>query len=116
MADNTKIWPIFRWANWGLSDDLFTGIRNSFYFSNDMEIRQDAESIFPSPRPAYSTSEWVDLWTWENYNHIVKCSTYSEQDWWWIVCTERYVYLVTNAWVVSSLLLLIFVFSSFFCG
>ena len=54
MADNTKIWPIFRWANWGLSDDLFTGIRNSFYYSNDMEIRQDAKSIYPKPVPAYA--------------------------------------------------------------
>ena len=103
MADNTKIWPIFRWANWWLSDDLFTGIKNSFYFSNNMEIRQDAKSIFPSPRPAYSTSEWADLWTWENYNHSVKCTTYSSQDGWWVVCTDRYIYLVTNAWVVSSL-------------
>ena len=47
MADNTKIWPIFRWANWGLSDDLFTGIQNSFFYSQNLEIREDMRSIYP---------------------------------------------------------------------
>lgn len=47
MADNTKIWPIFRWANWWLSDDLFTGIQNSFYYSQNLEIREDMRSIYP---------------------------------------------------------------------
>ena len=47
MADTTKIWPIFRWANGGLSDDLFTGIQNSFYYSQNLEIREDMRSIYP---------------------------------------------------------------------
>lgn len=47
MADNTKIWPIFRWANWWLSDDLFTGIQNSFFYSQNLEIREDMRSIYP---------------------------------------------------------------------
>lgn len=50
MADNTKIWPIFRWANWGLSDDLFTGIQNSFFYSQNLEIREDMRSIYPCPQ------------------------------------------------------------------
>lgn len=104
MADNTKIWPIFRWANWGLSDDLFTGIRNSFYYSNNMEIRQDAKSIFPCPRPAYADNgTYIALWEWENYNHSVKCVTYSSQDGWWIVCSERYIYLVQSTWASEQL-------------
>lgn len=104
MADNTKIWPIFRWANWWLSDDLFTGIKNSFYYSNNMEIRQDAKSIFPCPRPAYADNDtYIALWEWENYNHSVKCVTYSSQDGWWIVCSERYIYLVQNQWASELL-------------
>ena len=103
MADNTKIWPIFRWANWWLSDDLFTGIKSSFYYSNNLEIRTDAKSVFPKPIPAYAdTSAWVDLGTWENNNHNVKCVTYSDKDVWWIVCTDRYIYLVSG-WTATQL-------------
>ncbi len=47
MADNTKIWPIFRWANWWLSDDMFTGIQNSFFYSQNLEIREDMRSVYP---------------------------------------------------------------------
>ena len=66
MADNTKIWPIFRSANWGLSDDLFTGIKNSFYYSNNMEIREDSKSIYPkqSPRATKSFDLWQATWDW----------------------------------------------------
>ena len=56
MADNTKIWPIFRWANWGLSDDLFTGIQNSFYYSKNLEIREDMRSIYPCPQAKIETT------------------------------------------------------------
>lgn len=104
MADNTKIWPIFRWANWGLSDDLFTGIKNSFYFSNDMEIRQDAKSVFPKPVPAYAdTDKWVELWSWENNNHNIKNVTYWAVDVGWIVCTDRYIYKVAADWTKIQL-------------
>ena len=54
-----KIWPIFRWANWGLSDDLFTGVRNSFYYSNNMEVLEDANWIYPKQSPRWSQ---IDLW------------------------------------------------------
>lgn len=95
MADTTKIWPIFRWANWGLSDDLFTGIRNSFYFSNDMEIREDAKSTFPKKVPAYadnSTSVAINVSELTN----VVCVFYSAVDVGWIVCCGKSVYKVTN--------------------
>lgn len=100
MADSTaKIWPIFRWANWWLSDDLFTGIRNSFYFSNDIEIREDAKSVYPKPIPAYDdASKKIEL----NANDLkVVNVTYSnEWDWnysWWLVCTQYKIYLVNEA-------------------
>ena len=101
MADTTKIWPIFRWANWGLSDDLFTGIKNSFYFSNDMEIRGDAKSVFPKWVPAYADdNKWVSIsisWYTE-----VKCVFYSDEDAWWIVCLSRWIYLVSS-WTATLL-------------
>lgn len=104
MADNTKIWPIFRWANWGLSDDLFTGIRNSFYYSNDMEIRQDAKSIYPKPVPAYA-DENTRITLPATETRIVNV-TYSVQ--WdgdvsgWLVCTENKIYLATaSGWVTE---------------
>lgn len=104
MADNTKIWPIFRWANGGLSDDLFTGIRNSFYYSNDMEIRQDAKSIFPKKVPAYAdTNVGIDVWDWDNGKRFVKNVTYSEMDVGWIVCLDKVIYKVASNWTVSSL-------------
>ena len=56
MADNTNIWPIFRWANWWLSDDLFTGIQNSFYYSKNIEIREDMRSIYPCPQSKVATA------------------------------------------------------------
>ena len=102
MADNTKIWPIFRWANWGLSDDLFTGIRNSFYFSNDMEIRQDAKSIFPKWVPAYADNDTgITVWDGSSYERDAVNVTYWANDW-WIVCSRKSIYKVV-AWVVTKL-------------
>jgi len=105
MADTTKIWPIFRWANGGLSDDLFTGIKNSFYFSNDMEIRQDAKSIFPKPVPAYAdANKWVNIWDGSSSNHNVINVTYSANDAGWLICTDRNIYLLDVDWVTVTLL------------
>jgi hypothetical protein len=101
MADTTKIWPIFRWANWWLSDDLFTGIKNSFYYSNDMEIRQDAKSIFPKPVPAYA-DENTRIAIWDASTNLLaqqpKCVFYSYNDYWWVVCGARKIYLIADAW------------------
>ena len=106
MADNTKIWPIFRWANWWLSDDLFTGIKNSFYFSNDMEIRQDAKSIFPKPVPAYADiNTRIALWDASTSTLAQQpiCTYYSYKDSWWIVCWLRNIYLIPNVWATTIL-------------
>ena len=103
MADNTKIWPIFRWANWGLSDDLFTGIRNSFYSSNDMEIREDAKSIYPKKVPAYADENWFDIGTWVSWEHTVKNVTYSSKDWGWLILLDKKVYLLANNNTITAL-------------
>ena len=104
MADNTKIWPIFRWANWWLSDDLFTGIKNSFYYSNDMEIRQDAKSAYPMGVPAYADLvKWVGVWDWTSGKQYAKCVTYSDSDSWWIICLDKDIYLLADTWTLSNL-------------
>lgn len=102
MADNTKIWPIFRWANWWLSDDLFTGIKNSFYFSNDMEIRQDAKSIYPKWVPAYADNTVQKSISVSSYTEV-KCVFYSNEDWWWVICCTRKIYLLNALGVISEL-------------
>lgn len=106
MADTTKIWPIFRWANGGLSDDLFTGIKNSFYFSNDMEIREDAKSIFPKWVPAYADANtrkscW-DGSTWTLRSEPV-CVYYSKDDNGWIICWLRDIYKLDTSGTVTNL-------------
>jgi hypothetical protein len=97
MADTTKIWPIFRWANGGLSDDLFTGIRNSFYFSNDMEIREDAKSIFPAKVPAYADNNTkIELWDGTTNSFETKNVTFTDWDWWVVACTKNIYWVSFN--------------------
>lgn len=81
MADNTKIWPIFRWANGGLSDDLFTGIRNSFYYSDKIEIRQNSKAIYPA--------RWVD-YQWEKVSWKPVEMLYHGWKW----------YIFTDSWTI----------------
>ena len=97
MADNTKIWPIFRWANWGLSDDLFTGIRNSFYYSNDMEIRQDAKSIYPMWVPAYAdtnTKVSISATSYQEVKCVFYCNNAYAWTAWWVICLDREIYWI----------------------
>ena len=97
MADNTKIWPIFRWANGGLSDDLFTGIKNSFYFSNDMEIREDAKSIYPKPVPAYAdvnTKVSISATSYQEVKCVFYCSNAYAWTAWWVICLGREIYWI----------------------
>ena len=106
MADNTKIWPIFRWANWWLSDDLFTGIRNSFYYSNDMEIREDAKSIFPKWVPAYAdTDKRFTIWSWDTSTNALApvAILYWANDYGWLIFTKRDIYLVSSPNTVTKL-------------
>ena len=110
MADNTKIWPIFRWANGGLSDDLFTGIRNSFYYSNDMEIREDAKSIFPKPVPAYADANtWIAVWTASN-NYIFNVTKTTHD--WWLVCLGKKIYSVNTS---TETVTLVCTFADYIC-
>ena len=85
MADNTKIWPIFRWANWGLSDDLFTGIKNSFYYSDNIEIRQNSKAIYPCYRPNYQS---------QTVNGMPVCMLYHNAYW----------YIFTDEWKIYKTL------------
>lgn len=45
MAESNLTAPIFRWATGWLSDDLFTGIKDSFFASKNINIRDLAEWI-----------------------------------------------------------------------
>lgn len=83
-----KVWPIFRWANWGLSDDLFTGIRNSFYYSNNMEVLEDANWIYPKQNPRWTK---IDLWTRTSVWDIVAILYFKSNRY---VFTQRNVYKV----------------------
>ena len=106
MADTAKIWPIFRWANWWLSDDLFTGIKNSFYFSNDMEIRQDAKSAYPKPVPAYAdVNTRIAVWDWSTNDLAAapRCVFYSDEDVGRIVCGMYNIYKVADNGTVTLL-------------
>ena len=106
MAESAKIWPIFRWANWWLSDDLFTGIRNSFYYSNDMEIREDAKSIYPKWVPAYADVN-LRYALWDGSTSVLaqqpRCVYYSYIESGWVVCWLRNIYLIADTWTVSVL-------------
>ena len=102
MADTAKIWPIFRWANWWLSDDLFTGRQNSFYYSNDMEIREDAKSAFPKWVPAYIDASTQSSISVSSYREVI-ATFYSEEDSWWIVCTTYEVYKIASNGTVTLL-------------
>ena len=90
MADNTKIWPIFRWANWWLSDDLFTGIQNSFYYSKNLEIREDMRSIYPCPQ-AIIASGWASVGSSEVPVKMVQLGTFS-----WAVFSWSKVYTLDS--------------------
>ena len=38
MAESNVVAPIFRWANWWIADDIFTGINNSYFYSENIEV------------------------------------------------------------------------------
>ena len=45
MAESNVVAPIFRWANWWIADDIFTGINNSYFSSKNIEIRENSKGI-----------------------------------------------------------------------
>lgn len=45
MAESNVIAPVFRGANWGIADDIFTWINNSYFSSKNIEVRENARGI-----------------------------------------------------------------------
>ena len=45
MAESNVLAPIFRGANWGIADDVFTWIQDSYFSSKNIEIRDNARGI-----------------------------------------------------------------------
>ena len=90
MSNETKIWPIFRWANGWLSDDLFTWVANSFYFSNDMEVRLDAKSIYPCKKPAYTDD--ATKFTLDTSSNSLEIRAVLKTTLWWVIFTRRDIY------------------------
>ena len=84
MAESNVVSPIFRWANWGIADDIFTGIQNSYFSSKNIEIRENAQWISLTKKLNIGTettakinvivkiddSTFVALW---DYGVIYKC-------------------------------------------
>lgn len=95
MAENTKIWPIFRWANGWISDDLFTGIQNSYYYSDKIEVREDAKSIYPSTVPTTLGDAWsYTLWT-ETDKPVEMLMTQDSN-------TDLYVFVGKSVYVIDT--------------
>ena len=56
MAESNIVAPIFRWANWGISDDIFTWINNSYYYSENLEVRENSKWISLSKKLVQDTT------------------------------------------------------------
>lgn len=124
MADyyskTTAVWPIFAGANWWLSDDMFTWIRNSFDYSENLEIREDMRSIYPCVLPNINESvNWIPtastkindttfvIWTstWYIYTYDWTTKTQVVSLWKKILAIEVfawYVYYSTSDWLYRT--------------
>lgn len=69
MAESNVIAPIFRWANWWIADDIFTGINNSYYYSENIEIRENSKWI------SLNKALVQDTTTTSKINTIVKANS-----------------------------------------
>ena len=69
MAESNVIAPVFRGANWGIADDVFTWINNSYFSSKNIEVRENARGI--------SLSKKLVAWTTTTgrINVIVKATS-----------------------------------------
>lgn len=56
MAESNVIAPIFRWANGWIADDIFTGINNSYFYSENIEVRENSKWISLSKKLVQATS------------------------------------------------------------
>lgn len=71
MAQDYNVAAIFRWASGWLSDDMFTGIQDSFYDWANLEIRENAKWISISKAMVKDSGTTVT----ETINVIVKTGT-----------------------------------------
>ena len=76
MAESNVIAPIFRWANWGIADDIFTGINNSYFYSENIEIRENSKGISLSKKLVQDTTTTYQI------NVIVKANKNLFIAWW----------------------------------
>ena len=56
MAESNVVAPIFRWANGWIADDIFTGINNSYFYSENIEIRENSKWISLSKKLKQNTT------------------------------------------------------------
>ena len=69
MAESNVIAPVFRGANWGIADDIFTGINNSYFYSENLEVRENSKGISLNKKLAQATTST------DKINVIVKADT-----------------------------------------
>jgi len=81
MAESNIVAPIFRWANWWIADDIFTGINNSYFYSENLEVRENSRGI------SLNKALIQDTTTTNKINVITKVKSNMFVAWWvWWVC------------------------------
>ena len=76
MAESNVVAPIFRWANWWIADDIFTGINNSYFYSENIEVRENSKWISLSKALVQATTST------DKINVIVKAESNLFIAWW----------------------------------
>lgn len=76
MAESNVVAPIFRWANWWIADDIFTGINNSYFYSENIEVRENSKGI------SLSKALVQDTTTTDAITVIVKATSSLFIAWW----------------------------------
>ena len=76
MAESNVVAPIFRWANGWIADDIFTGINNSYFYSENIEVRENSKWISLSKKLVQDTT------TTNQINVIVKADDNLFFAWW----------------------------------
>lgn len=71
MAWNEALAPIFRWAFWWMSDDIFSGLENSYFSSYNTNVRDNSKAITLNKALILDTDDVVT----ETINEIIKLST-----------------------------------------
>ena len=76
MAESNVVAPIFRWANGWIADDIFTGINNSYFYSENIEVRENSKWISLSKALVQATTSTDAI------NVIVKADKKLFIAWW----------------------------------